>query len=63
MSRTITFSNTQTKVKPRPLVGTKTFIKQMERDCRDQEFSDGIQDLVYALAGKTRPDRQNSGSR
>lgn len=56
MSRGITFSNTQVKVRPRPLVGTRTWIKQAERAARDQEFSDSMTDLMYALTRRAAPD-------
>lgn len=36
----------------RPLVGTRTWIKQAERDARDREFSDSMENLMYALAGR-----------
>lgn len=42
MGRTVSFGSYQMKVKPRPLVGTKTFIRQKQRDMRDQEWSDGV---------------------
>ena len=42
MGRTLSFGSYQMKVKPRPLVGTKTFIKKTQRDMRDQEWSDGV---------------------
>lgn len=39
MSRGFTIGAFQVKVKPRPLVGTKTFIRATERDMRDWEWS------------------------
>lgn len=42
MGRTLSFGSYQMKVKPRPLVGTQTFIKRTQRDMRDQEWSDGV---------------------
>ncbi len=50
MGRTVSFGSYQMKVKPRPLVGTKTFIKRMQRDMRDQEWSDEVgRPIVAAL--------------
>lgn len=40
--------------KPRPLVGTKTWILRKERDMRDQEFSDAIDPFIRALAANER---------
>lgn len=55
MGRTISFSHTQMKVKPRPLVGTRSFIKSTERDMRDKEWSNTVgKPLIEALLG-TRP--------
>lgn len=55
MGRIVTFSARQVKAKPRPLVGTKTFIKQTERDMRDQEWSDGFGGtIVRALVDNER---------
>jgi hypothetical protein len=42
MSRCITIGAFQVKVRPRPLVGTKTFVKATERDMRDYEWSEGF---------------------
>lgn len=52
MSRSITFSARQTKVRPRPLVGTRTWIKQTERAMRDSEFSGSMGDFMRALTGR-----------
>jgi len=58
MGRTVSFSSRQMKVKPRPLVGTKTFIKQTERDMRDQEWSDNIGGpIINALRDNERAER------
>jgi hypothetical protein len=42
MSRGVTIGAFQVKVKPRPLVGTKTFIRSTERDMRDWEWSESF---------------------
>ncbi len=42
MGRGITIGAFQVKVKPRPLVGTKTFVRATERDMRDWEWSDNF---------------------
>ncbi len=42
MGRSISFGVHQMKVKPRPLVGTKTFIRETERKMRNREWSDGV---------------------
>ncbi len=42
MGRTVTIGAFQVKVKPRPLVGTKTFVKATERDMRDHEWSESF---------------------
>lgn len=42
MGRTVTIGAFQVKVKPRPLVGTKTFIRATERDMRDWEWSENF---------------------
>lgn len=46
MGRTVSFGVHQMKVKPRPLVGTKTFIKETQREMRNQEWSDGTGALI-----------------
>jgi hypothetical protein len=52
MGRSITFSSRQMKVKPRPLVGTKTFIREKQREMRDREWSDAVgKPLIEALRG------------
>lgn len=43
--------------KPRPLVGTKTWILRTERDMRDREFSDAIDPFVRALVANERERR------
>ncbi len=42
MSRGVTIGAFQVKVKPRPLAGTKTFIKATERDMRNYEWSEAF---------------------
>jgi len=42
MGRTVSFGAYQMKVKPRPLVGNKTFILKKQREMRDQEWSDQV---------------------
>jgi len=42
MGRTISFGTYQMKIKPRPLVGTKTFIREKQRDMRNQEWSEQV---------------------
>lgn len=42
MSRGFTIGAFQVKVSPRPLVGTKTFIRATERDMRDYEWSESF---------------------
>lgn len=60
MGRTISFGSYQMKVKPRPLVGTKTFIKQKQRDMRDQEWSDGVgRPLIEALRDNAKNEAYN----
>lgn len=50
MGRTLSFGSYQMKIKPRPLVGGRTFIRRMERDMRDQEWSEGVgRPIVEAL--------------
>jgi len=52
MGRSISFSSSQMKIKPRPLVGTKTFIKEKQREMRDHEWSDQVgKPLIEALRG------------
>jgi hypothetical protein len=48
--------------KPRPLVGTKTWIKQKELDMRDQECSDAIDQFMRALAANKREKMKQSGT-
>lgn len=47
MGRTVSFGVHQVKVKPRPLVGTRTFIKETEREMRNQEWSDGTGRFIF----------------
>lgn len=42
MGRIISIGAHQVKVRPRPLVGTKTFIRATERDMRDWEWSESF---------------------
>jgi len=52
MGRSISFSSRQMKIKPRPLVGTKTFIKEKQREMRDHEWSEAVgKPLIEALRG------------
>lgn len=55
MGRTISFGVHQMKVKPRPLVGTKTFIKETQREMRNQEWSDQVgAPIIEALRDNER---------
>jgi len=54
MSRTVTIGAFQVKVKPRPLVGTRTFIKATERDMRDYEWSEGFMESGKPYVGDPR---------
>ncbi len=57
MGRTVSFGSYQMKILPRPLVGTKTFIKQTQRDMRDQEWSDGVgRPIIEALRDNKNED-------
>ena len=42
MGRIISIGAHQVKVRPRPLVGTKTFVSATERDMRDYEWSESF---------------------
>ncbi len=55
MARTMSFGVHQMKVKPRPLVGTKTFIRETQRDMRNREWSEGTGGMfVEALLDNER---------
>lgn len=52
MGTTLSFSSRQMKKLPRPLVGTRTFIRDKEREMRDHEWSDNFgKPLIEALRG------------
>lgn len=55
MGRTVSFGVHQVKVKPRPLVGTKTFIRETQRRFRDLEWqSSGDCSVLVALLANER---------
>ncbi len=55
MGRTVSFGVHQMKKRPRPLVGTKTYIRDMERDMRDREWSAQIgRPLMEAFRANSR---------
>ncbi len=62
MSRTVTFSARQVRAKPRPLVGTKTWIRKKERDMRDQEWSDDFAPVFDVLRENYRREAARKGA-
>jgi hypothetical protein len=55
MRRTVSFGVHQMKVKPRPLVGNKTFIKETQREMRNREWSDNVgRPIIEALRDNMR---------
>lgn len=51
----MSFGVHQMKVRPRPLVGTKTFIRETQRKMRDREWSEGLEGMfVEALLDNER---------
>lgn len=54
MGRTISFGVHQMKVKPRPLVGTKTFIREKQRAMRDREWREQANPVFDTLIANER---------
>ena len=57
MGRIVSFGAHQVKVRPRPLVGTKTFILKMQRLMRDIEWSDAAAPIITAMIDEDRKRR------
>ena len=51
---TISIGAYQVKVRPRPLVGTKTFVRATERDMRDYEWSESFMASGRPFVGDPR---------
>lgn len=47
MGKIVTIGAFQVKTKPRPLVGTKTFVRAVERDMRNWEWSESFMPSLH----------------
>lgn len=54
MGRIVSIGAHQVKTRPRPLVGTKTFVRATERDMRDYEWSEAFMESGKPYRGDPR---------